>query len=229
MLTLFFCMYILYTSRTVHPFVHPGLLSALPPLENSLKEHFCVHIFDFTIYLSVAQSRHQTFWSNWPTFQFRIATGGETWVSLAMIQRSAASSRIVLSVQTQRRCIRSKAQTGALLSPKKNINRVVHQEFIPQNCQQGSLLSCPWSVWGHKQHTCTNSCMCVGTLSQLIWTSYVFLVTQTHYSITMWLLVRFGSLQLRIIPKMKFKLKALTAHVQNSCVFSPIDSGVQNA
>lgn len=145
-----------------------------------------------------------------------------------MIQRSAASSRIVLSVQTQRWCIRSKAQTGALLSPKKNINRVVHQEFIPQNCQQGSLLSCPRSVWGHKQHTCTNRCMCVGTLSQLIWTSYVFLVTQTHYSITMWLLARFGSLQLWIIPKMKFKLKALTAHVQNSCVFSPIDSGVQN-
>lgn len=31
----------------------------------------------------------------------------------------------------------------------------------------------------------------------------------------MWLLARFGSLQLWIIPKMKFKLKALTA--QNSC------------
>lgn len=104
----------------------------------------------------------------------------------------------------------------------------MHREFIPQNCQQGSLLSCPWSVWGHKQHTCTNRCMCVGALSQLIWTSYVFLVTQTHYSITMWLLARFGSLQLWIIPKMKFKLKALTAHVQNSCVFSPIGSGVQN-
>lgn len=143
-----------------------------------------------------------------------------------MIHRSAASSRIVLSVQTQRRCIRSKAQTGALLSlKKKTLTGLCTKNSLPKTVSKDLYRHAPEVSEGIYA---TNKCMCVCALSQLIWTSYVFLVTQTHYSITMWPLARFGSLQLWIIPKMKFKLKALTAHVQNYCVFSPIDTGVQN-